>query len=395
MAVFRVEKTRDYTVMANHHLRNTELSLKAKGLLSLMLSLPEEWDYTTKGLARICKDGVDSICAGVRELEEHGYVVRERIRNPNGQLGAIEYTILEQPRTSEPKRENPVQANPALDYPVLGKPEQENPAQLNTYRTNKDKSNTLSANPYSIKSYPINPIADQMGMDGMDVYREIIKGNIEYDIMKNNFPYDHERLDEIVELMAETLASRKSTFCIAGDTYPASTVKFKLLRINSLHIQYVFECLDKNTTHIDISTVLGNLDTTLAAMELGPLFGLWFQSLFVGLTMSALTVCIFVVIYGRMIEIYLVTSIAPIPMATMVNREWGNMGQNYLRSLLALAFQAFLIIVCVGIYAVLVKNITTGTDIMNAIWTCMGYTVLLCFTLFKTGSLAKSIFNAH
>lgn len=148
-------------------------------------------------------------------------------------------------------------------------------------------------------------------------------------------------------------------------------------------------------THIDISTVLGNLDTTLAAMDLGPLFGLWFQSLFVGLTMSALTVCIFVVIYGRMIEIYLVTSIAPIPMATMVNREWGSMGQNYLRSLLALAFQAFLIIVCVGIYAVLVKNIATGTDIMNAIWTCMGYTVLLCFTLFKTGSLAKSIFNAH
>ena len=250
MAVFRVEKTRDYTVMANHHLRNTELSLKAKGLLSLMLSLPEEWDYTTKGLSRICKDGVDSICAGVRELEDHGYVVRERIRNPNGQLGAIEYTILEQPRTSEPKRENPVQANPALDYPVLGKPEQENPAQLNTYRTNKDESNTLSINPYPIKSYPVNPITDQMGTDGMDVYREIIKGNIEYDIMKNNFPYDHERLDEIVELMAETLASRKSTFCIAGDTYPASTVKFKLLRINSLHIQYVFECLDKNTTEV-------------------------------------------------------------------------------------------------------------------------------------------------
>ena len=250
MAVFRVEKTRDYTVMANHHLRNTDLSLKAKGLLSLMLSLPEEWDYTTKGLARICKDGVDSICAGVRELEDHGYVVRERIRNPNGQLGAIEYTILEQPRTSEPKRENPVQANPVLDYPVLGKPEQENPAQLNTYRTNKDESNTLSANPYPIKSYPINSVTDQMGLGGMDVYREIIKDNIEYDITKDNFPYDHERLDEIVELMAETLASKKATFCIAGDTYPASTVKFKLLRINSLHIQYVFECLDKNTTEV-------------------------------------------------------------------------------------------------------------------------------------------------
>ena len=253
MAVFRVEKTRDYTVMANHHLRNTELSLKAKGLLSLMLSLPEEWDYTTKGLARICKDGVDSICAGVRELEEHGYVVRERIRNPNGQLGAIEYTILEQPqepKREKPERENPVQANPVLDAPVLGKPEQENPAQLNTYRTNKDESNTLSANPYPINSYPINPVTDQMGLDGMDIYREIIKENIEYDTMKDNFPYDYERLDEIVELMAETLASKKATFCIAGDTYPASTVKFKLLRINSLHIQYVFECLNKNTTEV-------------------------------------------------------------------------------------------------------------------------------------------------
>lgn len=146
MAVFRIEKTRDYTVMANHHLRNTELSLKAKGLLSLMLSLPEEWDYTTKGLSCICKDGVDSICAGVRELEEHGYVVRERIRNPNGQLGAIEYTILEQPQ--EPKREKPERENPVQANPVLGKPEQENPAQLNTYRTNKEESNTLSANPY-------------------------------------------------------------------------------------------------------------------------------------------------------------------------------------------------------------------------------------------------------
>ena len=253
MAVFRTEKTRDYTVMANHHLRNMELSLKAKGLLSLMLSLPEEWDYTTKGLARICKDGVDSICAGVRELEDHGYVVRERIRNLNGQLGAIEYTILEQPqepKREKPERENPVQANPVLDDPVLGKPEQENPAQLNTYRTNKDESNTLSANPYPINSYPINPVTDQMGTDGMDVYREIVKGNIEYDIMKDNFPYDHERLDEIVELMAETLASKRATFCIAGDTYPASTVKFKLLRINSLHIQYVFECLDKNTTEV-------------------------------------------------------------------------------------------------------------------------------------------------
>ena len=134
MAVFRIEKTRDYTVMSNHHLRNTELSLKAKGMLSLMLSLPDGWDYTTKGLGRICKDGIDSICAGVRELEDAGYVVRERIRNENGQLGSIEYTILEQPRPAEPKPGKPKQEKPILDKPVLAKPEQENPAQLNTNR---------------------------------------------------------------------------------------------------------------------------------------------------------------------------------------------------------------------------------------------------------------------
>lgn len=148
-------------------------------------------------------------------------------------------------------------------------------------------------------------------------------------------------------------------------------------------------------TSIDISTVIADLETQLMAMDLGPLFGLWFQSLFVGLTMWALTICIFIIVYGRMIEIYLVTSVAPIPMATMVNKEWGGMGQNYLRSLFALGFQAFLIIVCVAIYAVLVQNIAVSGDISTAIWTCMGYTVLLCFTLFKTGSLAKSIFNAH
>ena len=148
-------------------------------------------------------------------------------------------------------------------------------------------------------------------------------------------------------------------------------------------------------TSIDISTVTGTLQTTLEAMELGPLFGLWFQSLFAGICSWAVTICIFIVIYGRMIEVYLVTSVAPIPMATMANREWGQMGQNYLRALFALAFQAFLIIICVAIYAVLVQNITLTNDISAAIWTAMGYTVLLCFCLFKTSSLAKSVFNAH
>ncbi len=148
-------------------------------------------------------------------------------------------------------------------------------------------------------------------------------------------------------------------------------------------------------TSIDISTIMTDMETRLLAMDVGPLFGLWFQSLFVGICTWAITICIFIVIYGRMIEVYLVTSIAPIPMATMVNREWGQMGQNYLRSLLALGFQAFLIVVCVAIYSVLVQNIAVSTDISAAIWTCMGYTVLLCFSLFKTGSLAKSVFNAH
>ena len=148
-------------------------------------------------------------------------------------------------------------------------------------------------------------------------------------------------------------------------------------------------------TAIDISTVITDLEERLAEMNLGQLFGLWFQSLFVGITMKALAICIFIITYGRMMEIYLVTSVAPIPMATMVSKEGGNMGQNYLRSLLALAFQAFLIIVCVAIYAALVQNIAVDAEISAAIWTCMGYTVLLCFALFKTGSMAKSIFSAH
>ena len=148
-------------------------------------------------------------------------------------------------------------------------------------------------------------------------------------------------------------------------------------------------------TSIDITTLMTDMETRLMDMDVGPLFGLWFQTLFVGICTWAITICIFIVIYGRMIEVYLVTSIAPIPMATMVNREWGQMGQNYLRSLLALGFQAFLIVVCVAIYSVLVQNIAISTDISAAIWTCMGYTVLLCFCLFKTSSLAKSVFNAH
>lgn len=148
-------------------------------------------------------------------------------------------------------------------------------------------------------------------------------------------------------------------------------------------------------TDIRIDSVIVGLEAKLAEMELGALFGLWVQSMFVGFTTWALAICIFIITYGRMIEIYLVTSVAPIPMATMANREWGQMGQNYLRSLFALGFQAFLIIICVAIYAILVRGIAVESDVSTAIWTCMGYTVLLCFTLFKTSSLARSIFHAH
>ena len=146
---------------------------------------------------------------------------------------------------------------------------------------------------------------------------------------------------------------------------------------------------------LDVNTVIGNIEARLETLGTGELFGLWFQSIFVGLTMNALSICIMLVIYGRMIEVYLTTSVGPIPLATMTNRDWGHTGQNYLKSLFALAFQAFLIMVCVGIYSVLVRNIGTTGDISGAIWACMGYTVLLCFALFKTGSLSKSLFGAH
>ena len=242
MAVFRIEKTRDYTVMANHHLRNTALSLKAKGLLSLMLSLPEDWDYTTKGLARICRDGVDSICATVRELEDAGYIIRERVRNANGRLGSIEYTILEQPRPPEPKP---------------GKPEQENPAQLNTKGSsnqisNTDSSSTEGSNP--IQSSPQTPAGgNRAGRDWMrerENYRELILENIEYDYLCRDDRLDRDMLNELVELMVDTVCSRRETIRIAGDDYPAEVVKSRFLKLNSSHIEYVLDRMRENTTYV-------------------------------------------------------------------------------------------------------------------------------------------------
>lgn len=244
--------------MSNHHLRNTELSLKAKGLLSLMLSLPEDWDYTTKGLAHICKDGVDSITTALKELERHGYLTRQRLRYDNGQLGDIEYTIHEQPVSTEntglsPKRENPRQVKPEQAKPKQAEPEQGNPAQLNTnpQRTKKSKTD-ISRTHQSI--YPAEPEAAdcQDGIDRMDMakaYREIIKENVEYDFLVPR--YGRERMDETVELILETVLSRRPYIRIAGDDFPREVVRSRFLKINSSHVEYVFDCIDKNVTKVN------------------------------------------------------------------------------------------------------------------------------------------------
>lgn len=261
MAVFRIDKTRDYTVMSNHHLRNTELSLKAKGLLSLMLSLPENWDYTTKGLAAICKDGIDSISSCIRELEKHGYIIRERMRNEKGQLTTIEYTILEQPKSAPPEQEKPIRENPVLDIPAQAEPIQENTAQLNTNKSNIKELNTDISNTYPIKSYQKEPEpikaaqlpkekSDRIGYDEVETYRQIIKENIDYDVLSVNLNRDAAMLDEIVDLMTETVCTQKSSLVIAGDTYPAAIVKSKLLKLTSEHIEYVIDCMRENTSDI-------------------------------------------------------------------------------------------------------------------------------------------------
>ena len=243
--------------MSNHHLRNAGLSLKSKGLLSMMLSLPEDWNYTTRGLAKICKEGTDSIGSALKELERHGYLTRQRLRYDNGQLGDIEYTIHEQPVSTEntglsPKRENPRQVKPEQAKPKQAEPEQENPAQLNTNplktkKLKKDKSITYPS------IYPAEPEAANR-TDGMDrielieAYREIIKENIEYDLLV--LRYGRERLDETLELMLEVILSKRPYIRIAGDDFPREIVKSRFLKLNKEHISYVMDSMRQNTTRI-------------------------------------------------------------------------------------------------------------------------------------------------
>ncbi len=238
MAVFRVQKTQNYTIMSNHHLRNKALSLKSKGLLSLMLSLPEDWDYTTRGLASICKEGVDSVCATVRELEATGYIIRRRVRDKNGQMRGMEYTVLEEPQPPQPEpgQAAPDCAQPKQAKPKREKPVQDNPAQLNTKRQKKEITKNVS-----------NPIRTA---DEREQYRALIRENIEYDILSANNPGDTMRLDELVELMLDTVCSKRSSIRVAGDEFPAEVVKSRFLKLEAQHIQYVLDSLKDNPPHI-------------------------------------------------------------------------------------------------------------------------------------------------
>ena len=256
MAVFRIERTRDYTVMSNHHLRNGKLSLKAKGLLSMMLSLPEDWNYTTRGLAAICKEGVDAIGGALRELETAGYIVRHQLRDRQGRISDTEYVIYEQPQPKNPDTPQPDTASPDTENPDMGIPDTaepctENPAQLNTNQPKTDLSSTEISNP--IQSNPPTPAGARMGTDRMgarECYREVILDNIEYSYLVQDSHIDREQLDEIVDLIVDTVCSARKVIRIAGDDYPAEVVKSRFMKLDSSHVQYVMDCMKDNTTYV-------------------------------------------------------------------------------------------------------------------------------------------------
>ena len=259
MSVFRVEKNKGYTVMSNHHLRNHALSLKAKGLLSQMLSLPEDWDYTLQGLAQINKESIDAIREAVRELERAGYIKRSRERDERGCLRGTVYTIYEQPHAEptpeEPTQEKPALNNPTLEKPMLEKPTFENPMQLNTKSTKirKRQSTDLSITdsiPFP-SGFPETPVQKRTeAKETFESYRELILENIDYDVLAGDPCVDREQLDEIVALVQETVCSTRSRIRVAGNDYPAEVVRSKLLKLNSEHIRFVMDCLKQNTTRI-------------------------------------------------------------------------------------------------------------------------------------------------
>ena len=258
MSVFRVEKNKGYTVMSNHHLRNHTLSLKAKGLLSQMLSLPEDWDYTLKGLAQINRESIDAIREAVRELEQAGYITLSRERDARGCLRGTIYTIYEQPQT-QPEPEKPAQAVPALvqptlEKPMLDSPALENPTQLNTKRKNKERQNTDPSITDSIpfpSGFPETSTQKRTeAKDAFESYRELILENIDYDILAGDPHVDREQLDEITQLVQETVCSTRDRIRVGGNDYPAEIVRAKMLKLTGEHIHFVMDCLRKNTTQI-------------------------------------------------------------------------------------------------------------------------------------------------
>ena len=301
MAVFRVERNTGYTVMSNHHLRNKELSLKAKGLLSQMLSLPEDWDYTLAGLSYINRESIDAIRTAVWELEKAGYITRRQGRDEKGKMTAIEYTIYEQPQPpglDYPVLENPTADNPILENPTTDNPTSENPMQLNKdiSRTNlpkKEKSNTDLSSTHSIPILSPNPSpcreaatpperkgTEATAQSAVDIYREIIKDNIDYHILKQDMKFDSDRLDEIVDLMLETVCTARKRVRIAGDDYPAELVKSKFMKLDGEHIRFVLDCMRENTTKIrnikqylkaalfNAPSTIGNYYTSLVAHDM-------------------------------------------------------------------------------------------------------------------------------
>ena len=307
MAVFRVERNKGYTVMSNHHLRNKDLTLKAKGLLSQMLSLPEDWDYTLAGLSHINRESIDAIRTAVWELEKAGYITRRQGRDEKGKMTAIEYTIYEQPQPPElekPTLENPTAGNPVLENPTTGNPMSENPMQIikeeqKTNLSKKEKSNTDTQSTHSIPilSPDPSPLEGQAATangsasaagerkrkepdDAYRVYEEIVKDNICYDILKQDMPYDHDRIDEIIDLILETVCTRRRTIRIAGDDYPAELVKSKFMKLDSEHIRFVLDCMRENTTKIrnikqylraalfNAPSTIGNYYTSLVAHDM-------------------------------------------------------------------------------------------------------------------------------
>ena len=281
MAVFRIERTRDYTVMSNHHLRNHELSLKAKGLLSMMLSLPDDWNYTTHGLAKICKEGVDAIGGALRELETAGYIVRHQLRDWQGRISDTEYVIYEQPQPRQPETPQPDTAAPDTDSPdtenpYLDKPDTEKPAELNIEKSNTQESITQGSRTDSIPFRepaaarpPERKGRDAMSLAEMESYRDLILENIEYDHLCREFSTYREDLDEIVELIVETVCAKRKTTRIAGSDFPHEVVRSRFLKLDSSHIEFVMECLRNNTTEIRnmkqyLLTVLFNAPTTVS-----------------------------------------------------------------------------------------------------------------------------------